>query len=70
LEDLPYLTKEIIREQGERMLSHPLAGVRHHSCKTGGSTGLSCVIYYNQSGADYAAAATIYIDPTTPEKVT
>jgi phenylacetate-CoA ligase len=60
LQDLPYLTKEIIREQGERMLSHPLAGVRHHSCKTGGSTGLSCVIYYNQSGADYAAAATIY----------
>lgn len=60
MEDLPYLTKDIIREQGERMLSQPLAGIRHHSCKTGGSTGLSCVLYYDQPGADYAAAATLY----------
>jgi phenylacetate-CoA ligase len=60
IEELPYLTKDIIREQGERMLSQPLAGIRHHSCKTGGSTGLSCVIYYDQLGADYAAAATLY----------
>lgn len=60
MEDLPYLTKDIIREQGERMLSQPLVGIRHHSCKTGGSTGLSCVIYYDQPGADYAAAATLY----------
>jgi phenylacetate-CoA ligase len=60
IEELPYLTKDIIREQGERMLSQPLAGIRHHSCKTGGSTGLSCVFYYDQPGADYAAAATLY----------
>ena len=40
LHDLPYLTKDIIREQGARMLSHPLTQVRHHACKTGGSTGV------------------------------
>jgi len=60
LQDLPWLTKDIIREQGERLLSRPLADVRHHACKTGGSTGQSCVIYYDQPAADYSAAVTLY----------
>lgn len=60
LNDLPYLTKDIIREQGDRMLSRALNQTRHHICKTGGSTGLSCVIYYDQEGADYSAAVTLY----------
>lgn len=60
LHDLPYLTKDIIREQGARMLSHPLTQVRHHACKTGGSTGVSTVIYYDQPAADYSAAVTLY----------
>ncbi|MCX7278515.1 MAG: phenylacetate--CoA ligase family protein [Burkholderiales bacterium] len=60
LNDLPYLTKDIIREQGDRMLSRELDQTRHHICKTGGSTGLSCVIYYDQEGADYSAAVTLY----------
>jgi len=60
LEVLPYLTKDIIREQGERMLSRPLAELRHHACKTGGSTGLSCTIYYDQEAADYSSAVTRY----------
>jgi phenylacetate-CoA ligase len=60
LNELPYLTKDIIREQGERMLSQPLAQVRHHACKTGGSTGVSTVIYYDQPAADYSAAVTLY----------
>lgn len=60
LSDLPYLTKDIIREQGDRMLSVALGQTRHHVCKTGGSTGLSCVIYYDQAGADYSAAVTLY----------
>lgn len=60
LKDLPYLTKDIIREQGDRLLSRPLSEVRHHICKTGGSTGLSCVINYDQAGADYSAAVTLY----------
>ncbi len=60
LNELPFLNKEIIREQGDRMLSRPLAELRHHACKTGGSTGLSSVIYYDQTGADYSAAVTLY----------
>jgi len=60
LEDLPYLTKDIIREQGARLLSAPLEQTRHHACKTGGSTGLSCTIYYDQEAADYSSAVTFY----------
>ena len=60
LQELPFLTKEIIREQGVRMLSRPLDDFRHHACKTGGSTGRSCVIYYDQEGADYSSAVTLY----------
>ena len=60
LEEIPYLTKDIIREQGERLLSRPLADLRHHACKTGGSTGQSCVIYYDQPAADQSAAVTLF----------
>ncbi|MET7014131.1 phenylacetate--CoA ligase family protein [Uliginosibacterium flavum] len=60
LSDLPYLTKEIMREQGERMYSQSLADLRHHMCKTGGSTGLSCHIAYDQAAADYSSAVTLY----------
>ncbi|HHT8991629.1 TPA: phenylacetate--CoA ligase family protein [Burkholderia cenocepacia] len=60
LEALPYLTKDIIREQGARLLSKPLEQIRHHACKTGGSTGLSCTIYYDQEAADYSSAVTFY----------
>lgn len=60
LQDLPYLTKDVIREQGARLYSRPLEEVRHHACKTGGSTGLSCTIYYDQEAADYSSAVTFY----------
>lgn len=60
LNGLPYLTKDVIREQGERLLSRPLSEVRHHACKTGGSTGVSTVIYYDQEAVDYSAAVTLY----------
>ncbi|MPW04346.1 phenylacetate--CoA ligase family protein [Paraburkholderia sp. CNPSo 3155] len=60
LEELPYLTKDVIREQGARLFSRPLEGTRHHACKTGGSTGLSCTISYDQEAADYSSAVTFY----------
>lgn len=60
LEDLPFLTKDIIREQGERLLSAPLAETLHHARKTGGSTGLSCMVYYDQEALDYSAAVPLY----------
>lgn len=57
-EDIPLLTKDIIREQGHRLLSSSLDNIRHHVCKTGGSTGLSCFIYYDQEAADYSSSVT------------
>jgi phenylacetate-CoA ligase len=60
LQDLPWLTKDIIREQGARLYSQDLSQVRHYMCKTGGSTGLSCHIAYDQLAADWSAAVTLY----------
>ena len=60
LNDIPTLTKDIILEQGTRLLSQPLEQVKHHACKTGGSTGLSCVIYYDDAAADYSSAVSLY----------
>ena len=57
LEMLPLLNKDVINEQGERLLSRPLAGTRHYPCKTGGSTGRKATIWYDQEAADYASAA-------------
>lgn len=60
LEELPYLTKDIIREQGDRMLREDRAGLRDHHCRTGGSTGVSAVIHYDQEAADWSSAVTHY----------
>lgn len=60
LQDLPFLTKDIIREQGPRLFSRPLEGLRHYDMKTGGSTGLSAHIFYDQEGIDHAAAVVLY----------
>lgn len=60
LEDIPYLTKDIIREQADRMFAAPLKNIKHHLRKTGGSTGISANIYYDQVGLDYSAAVTRY----------
>lgn len=58
--DLPYLTKDIIRAEGPRMFSRPLESGPHHARKTGGSTGLSCMFYYDQEGLDYTSAVLRY----------
>lgn len=58
--DLPYLTKDIVREQGRRLLSQDLNGLRYHDMKTGGSTGLSAHFFYSQEAADYSAAVTLF----------
>jgi phenylacetate-CoA ligase len=60
LQDLPYLTKDIVREQGRRLLSRELDGLRHYDMKTGGSTGLSAHFLYDQEAMDHSAAVTLY----------
>lgn len=60
LQDLPFLTKEIVREQGFRLLSQNLERLVHYKMKTGGSTGPSAYFFYDQLAADYSSAATLY----------
>ena len=56
LEEVPYLTKEIVREQGSRMLADNVKPAALHVRKTGGSTGASTFVYYSQEALDWTAA--------------
>jgi phenylacetate-CoA ligase len=56
LEDLPLLSKEIIMEQGGRMLNTRLEKEHLIVAKTGGSTGPTMLVYYTKIGADWASA--------------
>jgi phenylacetate-CoA ligase len=60
LHDIPFLTKDIIRSEGERMLADDHASNRKHVAKTGGSTGPSALIIYDQDAADWSSAVTRY----------
>lgn len=55
--DIPFLTKDIVREQGWRMLSERQAGQFRHERKTGGSTGSSAFFFYSPEALDWSAAA-------------
>lgn len=57
--DLPYLTKDILREQGRRLISEPCAAAIVREQKTGSSTGLAATIYYDQEDLDWTAAQNI-----------
>lgn len=57
--DLPYLTKDILREQGKRLVSEPYAERIVREQKTGSSTGLATTIFYDQEGLDWTAAQNI-----------
>lgn len=59
LQDIPFLTKDIIRAEGDRLWRRGHAG-RRHDCRTGGSTGPAAVIAYDQDGADWAAAVSLH----------
>ena len=59
-QDIPFLTKDIILEQEERMLSTSLKNEKQLACKTGGSTGSSVTILYDEEAANRSAAITRY----------
>jgi len=61
LEQLPYLTKDIVREQGKRLLAEQLADRPLHQRKTGSSTGPSTLFYYDADGLDWTAAENILV---------
>jgi len=58
---LPYLTKDIIRSEGHRLLSGRFSQTDLHMRKTGGSTGPSALIYYSQEGLDWTAAVNLLV---------
>ena len=60
LADIPYLTKDIIRAEGERLLRDDHMVFRKHVTKSGGSTGPSVHVIYDQEGADWSSAVTRY----------
>lgn len=52
IKDIPILTKEIIRDNGDKLKTPEAAHVR----KTGGSTGQSVFFYYDNKGLDWTSA--------------
>jgi len=64
LQDIPYLTKEVIQHEHERLLRDDHASLRKHVSKTGGSTGISAQIVYDQDAADWSSAVTRYARST------
>ena len=58
LSELPYLTKEIIRAEGNRLLREDYANLAIYRSRTGGSTGPSTEICYDQAAADWSSAIT------------
>lgn len=61
LEELPYLTKDILRTQGRRLISEAYADRIVCGQKTGSSTGLAATIYYDQESLDWTAAQNIQV---------
>ena len=60
LQRVPYLTKDIIRREGDRLLNERLPKELLRLRKTGGSTGLSADIYYSQEALDWTAAVSLF----------
>jgi len=58
LDVLPYLSKDIIRAEGTRLLREDHAELVTHRSRTGGSTGPSIEICYDQAGVDWSSAVT------------
>ena len=58
--DLPFLTKDIIREQGDRLLNEAIPKAEMIERKTGASTGPSTLIYYSREALDWTAAVNLF----------
>lgn len=59
LNELPYLTKEILREQGTRLVNEKYANLVIREQKTGSSTGPAAIVRYDQESLDWTAAQNI-----------
>ncbi len=63
--DLPFLTKEILREQGSRMISDRYSQDQLVPTRTGGSTGPVLTVYYSKDEVDWTAAVNLYVHSLT-----
>lgn len=61
MNELPYLTKETIREQGLRLIHENYPIEQLHVRKTGGSTGPTLPIYYSTDALDWTSAENIFV---------
>lgn len=61
LNALPYLNKDILREQGDRLINEKYKKACLHIRKTSGSTGPSVLIYYSQNALDWTAATNLFV---------
>jgi phenylacetate-CoA ligase len=68
LQELPLLTKEILREQGTRMLSEKHLGGLLHERHTNGSTGLITKVWYDQDALDWTAAVNLFASEISGRK--
>ena len=68
IQKIPYLTKEIIQREGNRLLSEKYVRNALHERKTGGSTGTSTLIYYSQESLDWTAASNLHAISWTGKK--
>ena len=61
LADLPFLTKDILREQGRRLVSEEYADKVEREQKTGSSTGLAATVFYDAVSLDWTAAQNVLV---------
>lgn len=60
LSDLPFLDKDILRQQGDRMLAKSTREASKFLRKTNGSTGIVTDMWYDQDSLDWTAAAGLF----------
>src|SRR5687768_14178552 len=54
IQEIPLLTKDLLREQGSRLVNESLLGKPNvHERRTNGSTGLVTTVWYDQEGLDW-----------------
>lgn len=69
LNEIPYLTKDIIREQGQRLIHSKYPQEALHIRHTGGSTGPTVPIYYDTKSLDWTAAENLFALNITGHKL-
>jgi phenylacetate-CoA ligase len=70
LQELPFLTKEILRDQGIRMVNETMLGkVNLHERHTNGSTGLVTKVWYDDESLDWTAAVNLFASELSGRRI-